>query len=257
MTRQTKSYLGFSIALSVVVCLAVSATMFMRVAKTASQQPQKERLLHRLPVLRGEPIVITDIKVGGKSISFEQKFIADDDWLKGLVVSVKNRSDKRILLTKLEFFFPPPPGSQSLLSVFHLSYGNYALLWGHTPTAAERLVGIGPGEAADIACVGQQYENFRRFFADIGHPSLDKVDLRLRTVIFEDDTMWDLGDYYRRNANDPASWSRVDEPPMMGRNRGTRLRTVWANKLAAMNRLRANERRSSTSSLSTSWNSSS
>jgi len=43
---------------------------FGETLSSAAPQEQKERLIHRLPVENGEPIVITDIKVSRQSIFF-------------------------------------------------------------------------------------------------------------------------------------------------------------------------------------------
>lgn len=151
-------------------------------------------------------------------MAFGEKFVADDDFMKGLTISIKNRSNKRILLAVFDFFFPPPPNSQSKLSVFRLADGNFGLLWDHSPTEAERLVGIAPGEKADIACVGREYDNFQKFYDAIGRPNVERLDLRLRTLVFEDDTMWDLGDYFRRNPDKPDKWLALEQPPRQSLN---------------------------------------
>jgi hypothetical protein len=226
-----------SIAAWISIC---AATFFMgSVFTVGALQQQPERTLRNISIALNEPIVITGIKVNGQNVSFNQKFAADDDWVKGLVITVKNRSDKRILLMGFDLFFPPSPGSQAKASVFELSYGNHGLLWGHSPSPAERLIGIEPGEIASIECTGRQYENFRRFFDDIGRPSVGKVDLRIRTVIFEDDTMWDLGDHVRRNPKDPSSWLPIEPETSHGKNRRNIMSVVRVKPRATTSAFRA------------------
>lgn len=174
-------------------------------------QEQQLRILKRLPFSRSEPIVITGVKVNGQAVLFDQNFAADDDWIKTLVVSVKNRSDKRILYFSTDLFLPPVPGTQSQASVFNLSYGNYGLLWGHAPSPAERLVGLAPGESIDIGLTGRQLENFRKFFEAIGRPKLEKVSLQFSQILFEDDTMWSLQGPFIRDPKDSGKW--IASPP--------------------------------------------
>lgn len=169
-------------------------------------QEQRLRILKRLPFSPDEPIVITGVKVNGQAVLFDRNFAADDDWIKTLVVSVKNRSDKRILYFSTDLFLPPVPGSQTQASVFFLSYGNHGLLWDHAPTPAERLVGLAPGESVDIGLTGLQLENFQKFFEAIRRPNLEKVSLQFSQIVFEDDTMWDLQGPRRRDPKDPARW---------------------------------------------------
>lgn len=169
-------------------------------------QEQQLRILKRLPFSRSEPTVITGVKVNGQAVLFDQNFAADDDWIKTLVVSVKNRSAKRILYFSTDLFLPPVPGTQSQASVFNLSYGNYGLLWGHAPSPAERLVGLAPGESIDIGLTGRQLENFRKFFEAIGRPKLEKVSLQFSQILFEDDTMWSLQGPFIRDPKDSGKW---------------------------------------------------
>lgn len=255
--RMRYSYFRFVVVLSIATLLSLSAfTIFSNslYAVSATQQ-QQERLLHRLPFAKGEPIVITDIKVNEQIVSFDQKFVADDNWIQRTVISVKNRSDKRILYFSVDFFFPPPPGSQSLLSVFNLSYGNHALLWDHSPTPTERLIGLAPGETADIYLNGRQYENFRRFIADIGNPNAKRVDLRFSHIIFEDDTMWDMQGPFWRDPKDPSKWIATEEPPSQVRS--ARAGRFLASITSAGGRSTPNTNGRSTSRFARQWLSSS
>jgi hypothetical protein len=191
--------------------LVISVASFFEdslIAVSAVQKP--ERLLHRLQVEPGEPIVITDIKVNSQNVSFDEKFAAGDDWMKGLVFTVKNRSDKRILFVALGLRFPRPPSSQDKISISDIPYGNEELL-ARLPTPGERLVGIAPGQTVDIQLTPQRFDDLRQFLAATGYPSIaDRVDLTINEVIFEDDTMWSGGRYRRRDPKDPRSWSKLE-----------------------------------------------
>jgi len=199
--------------LSIATLLVISVASFFESSLiTASAVQQQERLLHRLQVEAGEPIVITDIKVSGKTISFDEKFVAGDDWMKSLVFTVKNRSDKRILFVSLGLRFPRPPSSQEQISISDIPYGNEELL-ARSPTPDERLVGIAPGQTADIQLTPQRFDNLRQFLAATGYPSItDRVDLTIQEVIFEDDTMWSGGRYHRRDPKDPRNRIAPESP---------------------------------------------
>src|SRR5437667_5664853 len=79
-------------------------------ASTAVQQP-RERAIKRLPIERDEPLGITSVKVYGQAVSSGKAFVGDDEWMRNLVISVKNKSDKRILFVNIELFFTRPAGS--------------------------------------------------------------------------------------------------------------------------------------------------
>jgi hypothetical protein len=187
--------------------LSLSAVVLftsVSIASTAVQQ-SRERLIRRLPVEQNEPIAITDIKVNDRSVSFDKRFSADDEWLRSLVFSVKNKSDKLILYAAIDLQFPRPADSQDRMALHYMAYGNGALQT-RKPTSQETLVGISPGETVEIRLSVQQFVALRDFLTAIKYSSsIEKVDLRIGHVIFADDTMW-YGEEFRRDSNDPTSW---------------------------------------------------
>ena len=181
---------------------------FLFVANATQQS--KERLIRRINVERNEPIAITETTVNGRTVSFGEKFVADDDWMKGLIISVKNTSDKLILFVSLGLRFPRPPNSQDKISVTDVSTENRALLI-RPPTGDERLVGIAPGKTIELQLSADEFHNIQRFLTDTGYPSsIEKVDVTIDSVIFDNDTMWGGGSYFRRNPNDPSSWINIE-----------------------------------------------
>jgi len=67
-----------------------------------AQQPIKHRTIARLPLERNEPVRIRAVKVKDIRVRHGQKFVADDDWLSGLTVTVKNRTDKTITFAAID-----------------------------------------------------------------------------------------------------------------------------------------------------------
>jgi len=148
--------------------LSQGVTLMTLIASTlyAQAAPQtQERTIRRLPIERNEPLAITDTKVNGRSVSFDQKFVANDDWIRSLVISVKNKSDKLILFAELDLFFPRPTNSKNQLAMFNLLfYGNHPLLT-RPPTPDERLAGIAPGETVEIGFSVQNFVGLQQFLA--------------------------------------------------------------------------------------------
>lgn len=189
-----------------VVSVFAAIACFVCAFYTGAAQESQERVVKRLPIEHGEPIAITDIKVNDKSISFDKKFPADDNWLSSLAVSIKNSSDKRILFTSIQLQFTRPARSPGNMSVDDIFYGNWALQM-RPPTQDEKLVGIAPAETAAISMTAQKFLELKRFLAETGFPdSIERVDIRINSVIFEDDSMWTRGKYLRRDPNNPGSW---------------------------------------------------
>jgi len=172
---------------------------------SVAQQP-KERVIRRLPVEENEPIAITDIKVNDLSVSFDKKFAADVEWLRSLVFSVKNKSDKLILFTSIRLKFPRPAGSRDIPSIYAMSCGNRALR-SRPPTAEERLVGIPPGETVEIRLSVQEFVDVRQFLSATNFPSsIEKVDVSIGQIILENDTMWYAGALAVRDPKEPSTW---------------------------------------------------
>lgn len=182
----------------------IATVLFVNLpALTRATQESKERIIKRM-VQQNEPLAITEMKVNGRNISFDQRFLAEDDWMRGLVLSVKNTSDKRILLATIRLMFPPPSGKNQR-SVFYLHHGN-SFLRSRPPRPDEQLVGIAPGESEQISFSAQKFADLQHFLSDVGYrQAIEKVDLTIDSVIFEDDIMWS-GDEFRRDPENPSSW---------------------------------------------------
>lgn len=187
---------------TLILILALIACAFQT---TVAQQPT-ERVIRRLPVEENEPIAITDIKVNGQSVSLDKKFVADDDWLRSLVFSVKNKSDKLILYASIRLQFPRPPGSRDIPDIYDMSYGNGSLQV-RRPTSQEVLVGASPGEVVEIRLSDQQFVGLREFLTATHYPpGIEKVDLSISHTIFADDTMWYAGATCLRDPKEPSIW---------------------------------------------------
>jgi hypothetical protein len=185
---------------------AILAVILCTAYRTVAQQPL-ERLVKRLPVEEDEPIEIADIKVDGQSVSLDKRFRADDDWLGTLVFSVKNKSNKLILFASIRLQFPRPDGSREIPSIYDMSYGNPVLQTRRT-TPQDTLLGISPGETAEIRLSAQQFAALREFLSATKFPSsIENVELSISRIIFADDTMWYAGAISVRDPKDPSTWT--------------------------------------------------
>jgi hypothetical protein len=190
-----------SVALGIIVIALV-----VGVSVTSHTQTAKERVIERMPVEKNEPVEIIDTRVDGQSITLGQKFKANDDWIKTLVFTVKNKSDKRILFTSIDLFLPRHEGSNPMFDLF---YGNWGLQ-NRRPTSGEQSIGIAPGETVEIGLSAQRLVGFTSFLKD-SHvsQSIEKIDVRFGSVIVEDDTMWSRGAYFHRDPSNPARWNNA------------------------------------------------
>lgn len=176
----------------------------------ASAQEPQVRTINRLPIEKKEPLSIVKVEVNGQPVSVIKGFVSDDDWLRSLVISVKNKSDKLILFASIQLQFPRATGPQDRFSIAEMSHGNRALPM-RPPTEDERQVGIPPGETVEVRLSVQEFVDLRKFLTATGYPAnIEKVDFRINEVIFCDDTMWTRGSYCRRDHSDPGTWINLD-----------------------------------------------
>lgn len=180
--------------------------LFITPTSATLPQETKERVVE-LMFEKERPLDATEASIGGQRITFGDKFIATDDWMRSLKLSIRNTSPKRILFAEVTFFFPRPSGSKELPAVFTHFYGNRALLT-RPPNVDEQTVGMAAGEIVEIGFSEQKYLDIRKFLNGVRFPSVEKVGLMLGRVIFEDDTAWYGGDL-RRDPRDPTSWVAV------------------------------------------------
>ena len=192
---------------SVMAAIVVMGSVALFAFGNTADAPN-ERLLTRLPQ-KNEPIAIIEMSVNGETISFGRHFVAADDWMRTLVITVKNTSSKRILFLNFDLFlkFPERPNERFVL-FDQLSYGNWALQR-RPPSADDRLVGIAPGESVAVQLADKQFANLLKFVTEVQLPgTIDKVHLKIGRIIFEDDTMWS-DEMFRRDPTDPSNWHNV------------------------------------------------
>lgn len=92
----------------------VSGVLHVSTRAGGSREPFRDRVVARLPVERNEPVRIRAVKIKGAKVSHRQKFSAEDDWLRGLSVTIMNRTNKNIVFAAIDVQFPRPLGLEVL-----------------------------------------------------------------------------------------------------------------------------------------------
>lgn len=188
------------------VSLVILLIALVGMSVTGHAQPSRDRVIERLPVEKNEPVEIIDTKVNGQSIVLGQTFKANDEWIRTLVFTVKNKSDKRVLFASVELFFPRPEGSNTMFDLFYGSWG----LQNRRPTSSEQLIGIAPGDTVEIGLSAQRLVGLTKFLKDSNvSESIDKINVRFGSIIAEDDTMWSRGTHFHRDPGNPARWNNM------------------------------------------------
>lgn len=151
--------------LASVVFLYMFSPSFGTAGRSSGQMPEnpaaQERVIKRT-AWRNEPVKIVKLKVKGKPVEPARKFLAENDWLRGLTVSVKNTSDKTIVWIDLALDFPRSTDSSSEPDARdHLIYGHYPPPPGGTATLHPEQPPVRPNETVDLVLT--DYEGVSEF----------------------------------------------------------------------------------------------
>jgi hypothetical protein len=119
----------------------------------------------------------------GKPITMGQAFTADDDWLRNLVIRVRNISGRHIATIQVTLVLPQMgPGSPDVVYCYGCA-------------RAEKAKGIAAGEAVDLRMIGDEFYDFvkSRAAENGGISQIHKAQIREMYVTLPDKTRWVSG----------------------------------------------------------------
>lgn len=170
---------------------------------------EKERMLKK-ESSPNEPVEIKRLKVKGQDVSLEQKFLADDDWLRGFTVKIKNISNQYIMFVEVtvDFVRPEDQADQPPLSI-PLSYG-YKPQPPGAPALPDKPRSIAPNETIELTLSDKRYEMAVGLLKHLKYSqNVKEAVLEISEVIFDDESMWRGGRLLRRDPNDPDRWNVI------------------------------------------------
>ncbi|HEY6187970.1 MAG TPA: hypothetical protein VIW80_09845 [Pyrinomonadaceae bacterium] len=187
----------------VTILLCGGVTLFICSSFNPAGQAQQEE--ERLIEIQSdsasplEPVEITAIKTKKGVIKAGEKFKDDDDWVRGLTVKLENVSAKNIVYINVSFSFLRPADHESAGQppfVDHLTYGSNAMLY--SSSQSTRLPTLAPGASVEISLTDKNHEAIKRALKKINYPeSIKRLQIYLAEVIFDDDTAWLYGSWFR------------------------------------------------------------
>jgi len=184
--------------------LSVSIVMLLPVSGLARQE--KDRLVDK-ESWKTEPVKIDKVKVKNRAVELGETFTEEDDWLRGLTVSLKNTSGKEIVYVEMELMFPRPGGGteQTPVYLYRLFYGQQPST--ENPPAPDERKRLKPGESVDVSLPEGEEEHIKAVLAHLGYPAETKhARFGVGVVVFGDGTMWRAGRTLNRSPNDPDTW---------------------------------------------------
>jgi hypothetical protein len=148
-----------------------------------------ERMIDKVS-WRHEPIQVVSLKTRDKSIELGKKFSEDDDWLRGLTVTVQNTSNKAIARIEIMLIFPRPGNGSSPETA------NYVIGMGYGKEPAE----VAPDEVLKLVLPGEMVEvKLREVNLPAIREDLEKLgfaqpikhaQIMIRSVTFVDGSEW-------------------------------------------------------------------
>jgi hypothetical protein len=206
---------NFVILIVLVICLVLIADKDL--LRTAMGQ-SKKTITHSQ--WKNQPVEFVKVKVAGKSINLnatsenkeefasenKEEFDGEDDWLKGLVIHFKNRSDKNIIYIKVDLSFPETMGSGIGLAHI-LEFGRYP---GKQNVASNDKI-LKPGEEVEIPLTDDDHTRMYDFLRKHNFHRVNDLDILLQHVIFEDDIMWLAGDIFKRDPFNSTKWVNINK----------------------------------------------
>jgi hypothetical protein len=192
--------------------------------RTKAKQPKTEVAIQgqeRLVMDKSRsnaPVKITLIRTKKRVVDNNKKFLDDDDWLEGLTLRILNRSDKTVTFVGIQLIFRRTEDQESGLPAgWSLNYGfdPFRLDPGDS-IPSPQVTPIVAGADTEIRLSEAEYEEVKKFFAQIGFPATRKrMELDIIMIGFSDGTAWNNGLMFRRDPNSqgPLKGWRLLDPP--------------------------------------------
>ncbi|MEW6127376.1 MAG: hypothetical protein AB1757_10080 [Acidobacteriota bacterium] len=183
--------------------------------KTVSLYPpakQPEKVFERYRTFRPEPVEVIEMKSADKSVSFGEKFAADDDWLKGATFRLKNNFDREIVYLNLYLSFPETLAT-GIGMLFTINQGR------HPSTQGEYIknvppLSLKPGEEITFVLDEARYLNLIKFIETRQSIStINRVKVSIGFIGFADGLGWSTGEFMRQDPANPRRWVPVDSIP--------------------------------------------
>jgi hypothetical protein len=201
MYRRTAALLvGFSLLTLAVLGFKFSEAEANRTVLSRRHQNQ-DRLVRDMQN-KDCPVRIRLIKTKKQAVRMNQEFSDEDDWLQGLSLRVVNRSSKTVTYVGVRLTFRKTKDqTPGMPAFFPLDYGfDPLLLKPGDPIPPPTVAPIPPGEDAEIVLSDYLHDELKAFLASTGYfPNHKRLELDIGVVGFSDDTMWNLGNWLKRD----------------------------------------------------------
>ena len=162
------------------------------------------KLIKRNGWYQNAPIEVFELKVKDKSVSFNEAFEADGEWLKDVSLKIRNNSKKTVVCVYMGVVFPDTQPAPMMHSRFFGYPTNTKIKPKGEPLELK------PGEVLSIS-LADEFEELKSLVEHkLPVGLVNTLDLEINRAYFDDGMMWDLGELYRPDADNPGKWILVE-----------------------------------------------
>jgi hypothetical protein len=174
--------------------------LFLLTASLSNAQ-EKTRTVEKGLQYQNPPIEVIGRELGDKPFTDDTRVAANRDWLKDLVLVVKNVSNKNIISFDIDLLVKQNGKVLMGIPVNFRTYTRPTKLNARTSSGELKIGVIRPGEVVKVKVTDRALSVFGNELLKRGIEDLDQVTIDLRFVYFDNHTRWLLG----QEAPDPDS----------------------------------------------------
>ncbi len=183
-------------SISITLLMAISCLIFSRNALSQEQGP---KILTKYPGFDNTPIRISNIRLNDQTLSFDEPFTSDNQWLKRIDYEIQNISDKNIIAIELVILIKAteranPIGLSVRYGVVDLINGN-ATMRGAIPGLEDignSRVGsvpvISPNSKVILRYPNDEFDKLQNTVPSIS--TINSAAVYISMVAFDNKTMW-------------------------------------------------------------------
>lgn len=175
---------------------------------TTVQAQDKKKVIRLTDTIKPQ-LKFTDVKVGQQERKLGESFEAESDWVKDLSFKLENISGKQIVYLKVNINFP-----ETRLLGPMMSYG---VTFGQHPNSKFKHIKqpmlLKPSEILEVS-LDKEKDRIHKFLGN-RQPieTIQKVELEIGFIVFEDKTAWAAGTFLRQDANNLERYNPIESEP--------------------------------------------
>lgn len=208
---------SLSKSITILLVLTFSVPFLTSYKSTAQQQTEIRAFEERERAIKkntdfNPPVSIKAVKTKGRSVPLDERFIDEDDWLKGFTVLVRNDSNKTVTHIGIRMIFRPADERTEYPAKWLLGYGPDPFFYKADAAVPKSDVpSVLPGGEIELKLSDAELADLKTFLMKVGFPdSVHVVEIGVNSIGFADGTAW-YGRMLKRGS-DGMKWKRVDSP---------------------------------------------